>query len=55
MAVKVAFPVLGALGQVGLWFAVFADVGVMLIAVANAMRAMKHVSVARAKDGANAP
>ena len=55
LAVKVAFLVLGALGQVGLWFAVFADVGVMLIAVANAMRAMKHVSVARAKDGANAP
>jgi len=42
LAVKAAFLVLGALGLINLWFAVFADVGVMLIAVANAMRAMKR-------------
>ncbi len=42
LVVKVAFLILGALGLINLWFAVFADVGVMLLAVANAMRAMKR-------------
>jgi len=32
---------LGALGIANMWIAVFADVGVALLAVFNAMRAMK--------------
>ena len=38
IAVKAVILVLGALGDVGLWAAVFADVGVALLAVANSMR-----------------
>lgn len=41
LAVKVVFLALGALGLVGMWGAVFADVGVALLAVANAMRVLK--------------
>ena len=41
LSVKALFLCLGALGWMNLWFAVFADVGVMLLAVLNAMRAMK--------------
>ncbi len=41
IGVKAAFLLLGALGMTNLWFAVFADVGVMLLAVGNALRAMK--------------
>ena len=33
--------VLGALGEANMWEAVFADVGVSVIAILNAMRAMK--------------
>ena len=33
--------VLGAMGMANMWFAVFADVGVMVIAILNAMRTMK--------------
>ena len=33
--------VLGALGYAGMWAAVFADVGVAVIAILNAMRALK--------------
>ena len=40
VAVKVVCMVLGALGLAGMKTAVFADVGVMVIAVVNAMRAM---------------
>ncbi|MBQ7221252.1 MAG: cadmium-translocating P-type ATPase [Synergistaceae bacterium] len=40
VGVKVLCLVLGALGLAGMWAAVFADVGVMVIAVMNAMRAM---------------
>ena len=32
---------LGALGIAGMWAAIFADVGVMVIAVLNAIRAMR--------------
>jgi Cd2+/Zn2+-exporting ATPase len=32
----------GALGCASLWTAVFADVGVALLAVANSMRALTH-------------
>ncbi|MBQ3161336.1 MAG: cadmium-translocating P-type ATPase [Oscillospiraceae bacterium] len=41
LAVKAAVLVLSALGLATMWAAVFADVGVCLIAVANAMRARK--------------
>ena len=38
IAMKVAFMVLGAGGILPLWLAVFADVGVMLLAVCNSFR-----------------
>ena len=41
LAVKAAFLVLGAFGIAGMWEAVFGDVGVMLLAVLNAMRILK--------------
>ncbi|MBQ7543691.1 MAG: cadmium-translocating P-type ATPase [Synergistaceae bacterium] len=40
VGVKVLCMVLGALGMAGMWAAVFADVGVMVLAVMNALRAM---------------
>lgn len=40
IGVKVICMVLGALGLAGMWLAVFADVGVMIIAVLNAIRAL---------------
>ncbi len=41
LAVKFAVLILGALGYAQMWMAIVADVGVCLIAVLNAMRAMK--------------
>ena len=41
LAVKLFVLVLSALGQANLWQAVFADVGVSVIAILNAMRAMR--------------
>ncbi len=41
LAVKFAVLVLGACGIANMWLAVFADVGVTVIAVLNAMRALK--------------
>lgn len=41
LAVKIGVLVLAALGLAGMWAAVFADVGVALICVLNAMRAMR--------------
>lgn len=41
LGIKGIFLVLGALGLVGMWLAVFGDVGVALIAVFNAMRILK--------------
>ncbi len=41
VAVKLAVLVLTAFGLTPMWLAVFSDVGVMLLAVVNAMRAMK--------------
>ncbi|MBQ8140959.1 MAG: cadmium-translocating P-type ATPase [Clostridia bacterium] len=40
LAVKGLILLLGALGLVGMWIAVFGDVGVMVIAVLNSMRTM---------------
>ena len=41
LGMKAIFLVLGALGIANLWVAVFGDVGVMLLAVLNAMRILK--------------
>ncbi len=45
LGVKAAVLVLGALGIANMWLAVFADVGVSVIAILNAMRAMRVKSV----------
>ena len=42
IAVKVAVLILAALGLAPMWLAVFADVGVMVLAVLNATRALKQ-------------
>ena len=42
LAVKLAVLILGAFGAANMWIAVFADVGVAVIAVLNAVRAMKN-------------
>ena len=41
IGVKVAILVLAALGIANMWLAVFGDVGVAIIAILNAMRAMR--------------
>lgn len=41
LIVKLAFLALGALGLVGMTLAVFADVGVMVLAVLNSLRTLK--------------
>ena len=41
LAVKAAILVLGILGRANMWLGAFADVGVMVLAVANATRALK--------------
>ena len=41
LIVKFACLILGALGIANMWFAVFADVGVMIIAILNAIRALR--------------
>jgi len=40
IGIKIACLILGALGLAGMWLAVFADVGVMILAVLNAIRAL---------------
>ena len=40
LGIKLACLVLGALGIANMWLAVFADVGVMILAVLNAIRAL---------------
>lgn len=40
IGIKVLFLMLGAVGIAGMWMAIFADVGVMIIAVLNAVRAL---------------
>ncbi len=42
LAVKAAFLILGALGKTTMWAAVFADVGVAVIAILNAMRMLRN-------------
>ena len=41
LGVKVLVMLLGAIGVANMWLAVFADVGVALLAILNAMRALK--------------
>lgn len=41
LGVKVAILILSALGMVGLWVAVFGDVGVAMLAILNALRCLK--------------
>ena len=41
IGIKLLCLVLGAIGIASMWFAIFADVGVMVIAVINAIRALK--------------
>ncbi len=41
LAVKVIILIMGALGHAGMWLAVFADVGVALLAILNAMRMLQ--------------
>ena len=41
LGVKALCLILGALGIAGMWMAIFADVGVMVIAVLNAIRCLK--------------
>ena len=40
IGVKLICLILGALGMASMWLAIFADVGVMVIAVLNAIRAL---------------
>jgi len=40
MGIKIAFLLLGAVGIATMWEAVFADVGVAVLAILNAMRVM---------------
>ena len=42
ISVKFICLLLGAIGYANMWFAIFADVGVMVIAVLNAIRILKH-------------
>lgn len=41
LGVKIGVMILGAVGLANMWLAVFADVGVLIIAILNAMRAMR--------------
>lgn len=45
LAVKAAVLLMGALGVANMWEAVFADVGVSVIAILNAMRALKGTGI----------
>lgn len=49
LGIKAIVLLLGALGLVGMWAAVFADVGVAVIAILNAMRALRAVPAPQAR------
>ena len=42
LAIKAAVLLLSAIGLANMWIAIFADVGVTIIAILNAMRAMNQ-------------
>ena len=50
LAIKFACLVLGALGLASMWTAIFADVGVMVLAVLNATRALYTMDLARKNE-----
>ncbi|MPM95353.1 Cadmium, zinc and cobalt-transporting ATPase [bioreactor metagenome] len=41
IGIKIIILILGALGYAGMWLAIFADVGVSLIAILNSIRLLK--------------
>ena len=41
LGIKAICLILGALGYAGMWLAIFADVGVMVLAVLNAVRCLR--------------
>jgi len=43
LGVKALILVLGAVGIAGMWLAVFGDVGVLVIAILNSMRALRRL------------
>ena len=43
LAVKIIILILGALGWATMWMAVFGDTGVALLAILNALRALKRL------------
>ena len=45
LGIKLLCLILGALGYAGMWAAIFADVGVMVIAVLNAIRALNTKNI----------
>ena len=53
LAIKLAVLVLGALGLAGMWLAIFADVGVSLLAVLNSLRALKAPKLKNNKNKPN--
>ena len=52
--IKILFLILGALGIIGMWWAVFADVGVGLICIFNTMRMLKLKGLKKNKFGGGA-
>lgn len=50
MGIKFLCLGLGAVGIANMWFAIFADVGVMILAILNAIRALYAPSVSIKKD-----
>ena len=50
LGIKFLCLVLGAVGIANMWFAIFADVGVMILAILNAIRALYAPSVSIKKD-----
>lgn len=51
LSVKALVLILGACGIANMWMAVFADVGVMVLAILNAMRALNHYGNALLPSG----
>jgi Cd2+/Zn2+-exporting ATPase len=50
IGVKAAVLILAAFGIATMWLAVFADVGVTVLAVLNAMRALRNVKMEKIKN-----
>ncbi|MDY0177010.1 MAG: heavy metal translocating P-type ATPase, partial [Lentisphaeria bacterium] len=49
LLVKLAFVALGVIGKASMWEAVFADMGVALLAIANAARMLKDAKPSKIK------